>query len=54
MPEQNTRIVVVGAPKADKQFETLSTERSKAQAEMTDAQREAQRMEREIKRALRG
>lgn len=51
MPERNTRVVVLGTPKADKQFDVFDIERAKAQREGKQLARDAERLRRKLKRA---
>lgn len=53
MPEENLRMAVVGAPRADKEFDLFVADRSKASREDEDLAQQAERLEREVQRLLR-
>lgn len=46
MPEPNLRIVVLGATRADKEYDEFSRDRKKTQKEVAQLNRELQRLER--------
>lgn len=53
MPEQNTRIVVVGAPKADKEFSVFVADREAVQRDIEQGRKTIEQVQREIERDLR-
>lgn len=53
MPEQNTRIVVTGAPRADKEFDVVSNDGKEAQRLAKLLATDAEAAERELRRLLR-
>lgn len=52
MPEQNTRIVVTGTPRADKEFEVLMQERKEGDRVQKKQQREEEKATSQLKRDL--
>lgn len=53
MPEPNLRIVCVGAPRADKQFELFVVDRVDANKSAAELARLAERAEHDVQRLLR-
>lgn len=50
MPEFDTRVVVLGTPKADKQFEVFDAERIKAIRDADKVDKEIKRLRGELRR----
>lgn len=51
MPERNTRVVILGTPKADKEFELFDAERAKAQGDVKRLLKEAEKLRADARRA---
>ena len=53
MPVQNTRVVVLGTPKADKEFALFDTDREAAQKALERLGNDAEKLARELRQAAR-
>lgn len=53
MPVPNLRIVVVGVPRADKEFEAFEVSKREAQRLARDAERDLERVKRELDAQIR-
>jgi hypothetical protein len=53
VPEPNTRIVVLGTPRADKEFDVYVGDRDRAQRDIERGDRELADVERDLQRAMR-
>lgn len=53
MPEPNTRIVVLGTPKADKAFDVFVGDRDRAQREIDGGAKTLEDVERDLQRTMR-
>ena len=53
MPQPNTRVVILGTPKADKEFTLFDNSREKTQAELRRLGGDAEKLARELQRKLR-
>lgn len=50
MPEQSTRIVVLGAPKADKEFDLFVGDRDAVERDVEEGRKDLEQVERELNR----
>ena len=53
MPEQNTRVVILGTPRADKEFDLFDNDRAKAQKRLKKLGGDARKLARELRREAR-
>ena len=51
MPERNTRVVILGTPKADKEFDVFDAERAKVQGDVKELLRAAEKLRADARRA---
>lgn len=56
MPEQDTRVVILGTPKADKEYQLFDNDRAKLQERLKALGNDADKLARELRReaGLRG
>lgn len=54
MPIQNTRLAILGTPKAEKAFDLFDNDREKAQKEADKTAADLERLEAEIRRVISG